>query len=786
MENKLIFDKSANAAASRVPKFSWGSNVCSTAIEPMFYTKFITESNSEWLQSLSDSIKDLENQYPAHGAEYDRKRSDLKKKASIWTPLGYCEGTRADTATKATGDAFLDIDHYDGDIQEFMRSKLTADFCHAQGIWFATVSIGGDGGHIHFHLRDGETPSTGMQRIADALGITEYDSSVKNVSRCCFMTPQSYWIVSPTEEDFYFTNAQEAAEMIDKQSAKMAQTAIETGEKAVAVAPIKEESAVAPVKEEIAENKDDDYYSLVVKRLVEMLGGEPKHGDRHNFYTSLTGYVRSMLNNDAVQIYRQLPSFGLPEDERWNICSSICNKEPYDMKIPRVTKTAMKQVKQEQKLAQFEDPKDIPLPPLPQVLETILKYQPEKNHTFIVLCTLPALGALAHKCNYRNYSNYLRHFGFGTCLVGYPASGKSSYKHPIETLLKPLRDHDAVSGKALDTYTEELQLNKNKKEQPKNPHTYCSIINANITLAKLAKYLKYAEGDTFFMMHEEVGEVDRVEKNILSAKKVLFRLAFDGAEWGQDRAGTESVSGGGPCKINTLFAGQPEAWAKFIDSSEIETGLASRWIFTQTPAFDPYFAPYYEDFNAEDLRLIENFAEDLYNKEGTYYAPFVTQAIREWQISTFETYAEENGYFPQYVIRAGEIGERAGVLYSIIEGCAVTSRETPPQDTEKEHNATAFALWVARMTFANAMKMFYDKLDKLCATDSGRGSYTGTYTPIKLYNDLPTVFTREDIKDLGAEHDRSFKIDTILCRWRNPKSNYKIVDNGDGSYTKVK
>lgn len=768
--------KESATADSRVPKFSWGSNVCSTAIEPMCYTKFITESNSEWLKSLSDSIKDLENQYPAHGEEYDKKRSDLKKKASIWTPLGYCEGTRTDTATKATGDAFLDIDHYDGDIQEFMRSKLTADFCHAQGIWFATVSIGGDGGHIHFHLRDGETPSTGMQRIADALGITEYDSSVKNVSRCCFMTPQSYWIVTPTEEDFYFATAQEAVEMIDKQSAKMAQTAIESGEKA---------AAVAPIKEELAESTDDGYYSLVVKQLVEMLGGEPEYGNRHNTYTKLLGYTRSMFNNDAERMYRLLPSFGLPEDERRRACDDIC-KSPDEGITPHVTKTAMKQVKQEQKMAQFEDPKDIPLPPLPQVLETILKYQPENYHTNTILCALPALGALAHNCTYYNFSNYLRHFGFGVCLIGPPASGKSFYKKYTEALLKPLREHDAISEKEMENYRKELKLNKNARKQPKDPETYLSIILPDTTLAKYADYLKNAKGDTLYMESDEVDEMTRVEANKISTKKVLFRRCFDGTEWGQDRAGNDSITAKGFCKINTMIAGTAEAWSRFIDKQEIENGLSSRWIFTQMPPVEIYNIPYFKDFTTEDKRTIENFAEELYNKEGTFYAPFVTNAIREWQISTLEAHSDENEYFNQYVIRAAEIGERAGLLYAIINDTAFTSSKTHPKDTQEEKDAVAFALWVARMTFANAMKMFYNELDKLCSTISGRRSYTGKYTPIKLYNDLPTVFTREDIKDLGAEHDRSFQIDTILCRWRNPKSNYKIMDNGNGSYTKVK
>lgn len=777
MIEKSTFLNETATADIRVPKFSWGSNVCRTSVEPMNYTKFITESNSEGLKSLSDSIKDLENQYPAHGEEYDRKRSELKKKASIWTPLGYCEGTRTDNSCKATGDAFLDIDHYDGDIQEFMRSKLTTDFCKDHGIWFATVSIGGDGGHIHFHLREDETPSTGMQRIADALGIRQYDSSVKNVSRCCFMTPQSYWIVTPTEEDFYFSNAQEAKEMIDRQSAKVAEAVIEPKEKAV---------AVAPIKEAVAESTDDDYYSLVVKLLVEMLGGEPKYGDRHNFYTSLAGYVRSMCRNDAAWMYRLLPSFGLPEDERWGVCSSICNKDAYDMSIPRITKTAMNQAQKAQKLAQFEDPKDIPLPPLPQVLERILKYQPQQYHINTILCALPALGALAHNCTYYNFSNYLRHFGFGVCLVGPPATGKSFYKKFTKTLLKPLYEHDALAKKQMEEYQKELKLYKNSKTQPKDPETYLSIIFPDITLAKLAYYLKNAKSDTLYMESDELDELTRVEGNKIATKKVIFRRCFDGTEWGQDRAGSESVTASGDCKINTMFAGTPKSRERFIDHIEIEDGLSSRWIFTQTPPIDIYSPPYFEDFSDSDRRYIEHFAEELYNKQGVFYAPFVTHAIREWQINTLEAHSDENEYFNQYIIRAAEIGERAGLLYAIIHDTAFTSCKSQSQDTQEEKDAVAFALWVSRITFTNAMRMFYEDLNKIASVTSTY-SYRGKYTPKHLYHDLPTLFSKDDITDLMEEHNMNTdNQSTILCRWRKPESKLRIIDTEDGKYMKIR
>lgn len=753
----------------RVPKFSRGKSVFST-VEPMTFEQFVQMAQAQQLQQWCDDIQLLDNEYPNHGDDYNQERAKIKKNVFIFTPLCLCQGIRTDENAWFNDEAFLDIDKFVGDIRAFLTEKLTPDFCSEHGVWFATLSIGGDGGHIHFHLRKGETPAAGMRRIAEGLGLETFDTSVKNVSRACYMTPENYWVIKPKEQDFYFSD-------ID--------TAVKTIESARNTLNIK---PVAPAKKAaVGTAKTEKYdYKNIVKCLIDTIGGEPQQGDRHNCYGTLIGYVRSICDNNPDKIYDILPSFDLPEEERMRQCNDICKNYPYDGSIARITRAAIKSAKRLAQEEKFEKSENLGVPSgLPEIFNLILKYQPKQYHQNTILCALPALGVLLHGCDYLNFSNYRRHFGFGTCLIGPPASGKSFYKKFTELLLTPVRERDEIAKKQMDEYKKEMRKKRNEKNLKDNPEQYLSIILPDITLAKLAEYLGYANGDSMYMESDELDELTRVEGSKIGTKKIVFRRCFDGSVWGQDRVGIDSISAYGDCKINTMFAGTPASRVRFIDRTEIEDGLSSRWIFALMPPVNIYEVPRFEDFSDKDRRRIIELADELYNRKGTFYAPFIREAVHQWQIDMLETFSDQNEYYSQYIIRAAEIAERAAYLFAILDGSAFTSPKSKSKNNQKEKNAVQFALWIAKMTFCNAMKLFAGDLDKL-SSSSVTCSYAGKYGPKQLYNDLPTVFTKEDIEDLRDEHNYTAELSTILCRWRKPESKLRIIDNNDGTFTKVK
>lgn len=765
-------------ADGRVPKFSHGKSVFGE-VEPMTYEKFVKVSSSDELERIADTIKLLDVQYPDHGDDYGEERARIKKNTQIFTPLCLCGGVRKDENAWFNDEAFLDIDKFDGDIRAFLQQKLTPDFCSEHGVWFATLSIGGDGGHVHFHLRKGETPAAGMKRVADALGIDEYDPAVKNASRACYMTPEMYWIVKPQESDFYFENVDEAAKVI------------EDGKKVLDYTNNKVPKAKSSIVHKTmagmvtTDNYQGAKWEHIVESLVNKIGGRPEKGARHNTYGQVCGYMHNLVNNDAARLLSIIPDWGLPEGERMDMCVYYCGLAD-DTKPAAVVRQAIKEAKETTRKEKYNTD-FLNFPPLTELDRLILSRTPEKYHVQMIMA-LPAIkGALFHGANYYNFSNFMRHFGFGVTILGAPASGKSFIKKALELLETPLKEHDSEQKKAMDEYREAIRKCRNKQNQPDDPKGYLSIIQPDTTLAKLAYYIENSNGDTMFMFSEELDELTRVETSKMSSKKVLFRENFDGGFWGQDRFGSDSVTAKGQVKINNIWLGTFGSADRFFDLAEIENGLASRQIFVLMPSMDVWSeTPVFEDYTAKEKKRIIDIAYEMYNTNGIYYAPFVRDAVDVWKREKLIENEGANEYKMQYIIRAAEIGERAGVMHAIENGSAFRSAKSAAKGTQKEKNAVEYALWLCEMVYRNAMLMFEERIERLQIRYVSNYSNSKRYCPERCFADLPSTFTQQDIKDLQDENNWHPKISRFLGLWKQQKGKCRVIDNLDGTYTKVK
>lgn len=759
----------------RVPKFSFGKNVYGE-VEPMTFEKFMEESSSEELQRQCDAIQLLDNEYPAHGSDYEEERAKIKKGVAVWTPLCLCDGKRVDENAWFVSKAFLDIDKHEG-IRAFLEEKLTEDFCQEQGVWFATVSIGGDGGHIHFHLRKGETPAAGMKRVANALGLEKYDTSVKNVSRCCFMTPKSNWVIQPKEEDFCFENVDKAVETIE--NGKKVLNYINNN------VPKAKSSVVYQAMAGMV--KTDEYqgarWEHIVKCVVDKMGGRPEQGQRHTVYGQLCGYMHNMVKNNAQWLYEILPDWGLPEKDRMDMCTYYCGLEN-DGKTAVIVRQAVKTAKEITRAEKY-NVEVLGLPPLTEFDKVILSQLPEKHWQHAVL-TLPTIkGALFHKCNYYNSSLFLRHFGFGVVIIGIPRGGKSFYKKFYKLMVTPLAEQTAEAEKQLLEYKEETRRSKNKKQQPDKPAVYYSLLKPDTTLPKLAEFLQNANGDVMMCECDEIDEFVRTEKSI-GTKKIIYRRSYDGENWGQDRVGVDSISAEGPVKINTIEAGTLGAVERYYDIREIEDGLTSRRIFIHLPIPKPWEEEtIFEDYTPAQKQKVINQVYDWYGTTGTYYAPWVTEAIKKWRQDKMYEYEGCNPYLIQYIGRAAETAERAGVMRAIETGSALRSAKAKAKGTQKEQEDVEYALWFCEAVFRGQMLFVGDKLDKLAVKDYSY-SHSGRYCPERCFADLPATFTQQDIKDLQDENNWHPKISRFLGYWKEQKGKCKVVDNGDGTYTKVK
>ncbi len=760
-------------------------------VKVLTWEKFTEISSDTCLQQWQDELTLLAEKYPNGGDDYESEKKLIKNNFPLITEhaLGFVgDGRRTNDNALQNREAMYDNDnfgerHPDVDMAEWLKSKLTSEFIAENNVHFAHKSVSGKGFHIVFGLHKGETISGGQLRMNKALGLAddEYDSQVYEPSRGSYIVHKSYWILPPKKNDWYFADTKAAVEAAEegKRVLNYANNNIPKANNT--------QSKGLVLSGEMPEHYNGAKWEYIVQSLISSLGGEPQQGTRHDMYGSLCAYMHGLVGNNPQWLYNVLPKWNSYE-EQMDQCEYYCNQNQNNNTAnAKVVRAAVIKAQEMTRNAKY-DTSHLQLPPLTELDRLILSQLPEQYHTQMLLAMLPIKGCLFHGSNFYNLSNSLRHFGFGAIIIGYPGSGKSFCNKAMELLLTPLRARDEEQAQLMADYKESKQLSKNKVKQDKDPQVYLSIIQNDTTLAKMAYYIGNANGDTLFTTVEEIDEVRQVEKSAYSAKKILYRDAYDGFQWGQDRYGIESVTARGSVRINNLWKGTPGSVMKFIDLPELENGLASRQIFITMPPIDPYLGtPQFPDYKGKTRNRILEIITEMYSTTGTYYAPFVKNAVERWKQEKLIENVGGNPYKDQYINRAAETAERAAYMYAIEDGSAFKSAKSVAKNTQKERNAVEYSLWIAEMIYRSAMQLFESKLDRL-TVDTPVMSYTkAKYCPERLYADLPTVFDTHDIDVLMDQNNWHVKKSVFMSHWKNKDNcKCKVIDNGDGTYTKVK
>ena len=794
-EIKEMIKKNYLLPNGRISKYCWQERyenkegkMCFGPVKPLSWEKFLEISSDQRLQEWQDEIRLLSEKYPQGGDDYEAEKKAIKNNLSLQTIHSYAflgDMHRTDANALWNRKYVVDFDRFSKrhseNVREWLMSKLSDEFVKEQGIDYAYISVSGDGFHLVGSLRKGETISGAQLRICKALGLAdnEYDQKVYEASRGSYFVHKSYWIVEPKEEDWYFEDINEAmaANEEGKRVLSYANNNIPKAKNNV-------QNASLVLSGSMPSTYKGTEWKYIVSCLMDSLGGEPKSGERHDMYGSLCAYMHGLVGNNAEWLYNVLPKWN-DYEEQMDQCEYYCNKGVSNTSNAKVVRAAIMRAKEMSSAVKY-DTSDLQLPPMTELDRLVLSELPEQYHKQMLLALLPIKGCLFHGSNYYNFSNYLRHFGFGCIIIGYPGGGKSFCNKAMELLLSPLKLRDAEQFQLMAEYKEKKQLSKNKVKQEKDPQVYLSIVQNDTTLAKMAYYLGNADGDTLFTSTEEIDEVRQVERSAYSAKKILYRDAFDGSTWGQDRYGLDSVTACGQVKINNIWKGTPGSVSKFIDLPEIENGLASRQIFIQMDAIDPYQGtPEFNDYKGKTRNRILEIVNEMYSTTGVYYAPFVRSAVDEWKTNKLIDNINGNPYKNQYIIRAAEMSERAGVMFAIEDGSAFKSAKSVSKNTEKERNAVAYSIWIAEMIYRTAMLLFENKIERL-TVDAPLRCAKSKYCPERLFGDLPTVFDYKDIDVLMDENDWHVKKSGFMTRWKSGEGKCKVVDNGDGTYTKVK
>ena len=735
--------------------------------------------DSPEVKSICDQIAALDTTTP----DFNDRKQALKRRLPIIIPhaASFRNGKRISADAIPSGLAMLDVDHVsnprdwfesiDKQLLSDNRIYLVAITASGKGLRLIgeriISSIGSDG------IRQLESIEAAQLRMATALNITEYDAVTKDLARASYVVPRSYilWI--------YEAGLFAEREVLSIDSGLYPEKALPPHVNSSSVSPESDSGTSLPFREE-SEVGSLCYrgipYSSIVQQLMLSIGAADgaEQGERNTVYFSLANYMRYICDFDSALLLRILPDFGLSEAERRQAISSAIGR-PRKSQKPMVLQSAIAICEKEAHLDEqspLEKSTALPLPELPRLLKLVCRRLPEDYRAAMIIASLPVLGTLATRIRFEYLDRQEQSLSFFSCITAPAASGKSFIRKPLDLLLTPINEQDAIEREKEQAYKDKLRASKNSKNQPEDPHACPRNNGVAISIAKLLQLLTYAEGKHLIGIGEEMDTLVKSERaGVWSQKSDIYRLAFDNAEYGQAYMSDASFNAHIKVYYNLLLTGTPNSMKRFF--KDLENGLATRVCFAQLPDTSfteiPVFAPYTEAEKEEIIR----WARRLDAEQGTLVCPQLNTVIANWLEQKRQQAMEADSHAMDTLRRrAGVMGFRAGMLCYLLENRKFTK------------TVAQFAEWVAEYVFRNQMELWGEQMEQelsgaLEVLSGERGSAAS------LLALLPNEFTTADLIKLRARKGQSVKgsaISMVLNRWRG---NGKIEKLSDTKWKKL-
>lgn len=732
---------------------------------PLTKEKWDELLDSPQVKNICEQIAGLD----ATAADYNDRKQALKKRLPIIIPhaQNFKNGKRVSADAVPSGLAMLDVDHVENPKDWF--GAIDKQMLSDNRIYLVAITASGKGLRVIGERADGETIEAAQMRMAQVLGIAEYDAVTKDLARASYVVPRDYilWI--------YEAGLLEMPADLDRFALP----------ERLALPPHVEDKPARSVTEtQTAELTDGElcYREIPYSEIVEQLliatgnGGGAVQGERNTVYFSLANYMRYICDFDAALLLRVLPDFGLSESERMQAIHSAIGR-PRKSEMPLVLQSAIAVVEREHEAgganrsSLANTAAALPLPELPRLLRLLCKRLPEDYRAAMVIASLPVLGTLATRIRFEYLDRQEQSLSFFSCVTAPAASGKSFIRKPVDLLLTPINEQDAIEREKEQAYKDKLRASKNSKNQPEDPHACPRNNGVAISIAKLLQLLTYAEGKHLIGIGEEMDTLVKSERaGVWSQKSDIYRLAFDNAEYGQAYMSDASFNAHIKVYYNLLLTGTPNSMKRFF--KDLENGLATRVCFAQLPDTSfteiPVFAPYSEAEKAEIVR----WARRLDAETGTIACPQVGTVISDWLERKRQQAIDADSHAMDTLRRrAAVIGFRAGMLCYLLENHKYTK------------TVGAFAEWVAEYVFRNQMELWGEQMEQLLTGALDSQNERGAAS--SLLELLPQEFSTADLIKLRARKGQSVKssaINVLLHRW---KAHGRIDKVADGKWRRL-
>ena len=431
------------------------------------------------------------------------------------------------------------------------------------------------GYHLVFRRREDLSQEENLRWASELLGV-KYDDKAKDITRVFFTT-------TADENELLFLDD----EIFDA-------TPAEQGDTQGSGTSVTSETSHLCQTPCVTHDPEATYNGMLFKDIIgkywELFndGKMPTDGDRNSLTFELALTLRNICGFSLERLMQVIPNYWTNPDgtcsqedlTEW--CKTIENalKEPRKG-MPYRLKQVLQALKSTAGVKACGGTLTSP-PPMPKKLPPLVKLLTKNVPWFykpaVASAIFPALGAHMHGVKFRYWDNVEHEATFMNILIGRQSIGKGTIKKPIEYIMEDIRQRDLPNRQREADWKQKNPGAKQKKD-PRPTDICIQMLIDNLTDAIFNQRVidAHNNGQRFiYLLVDEIEGLKKVtSKGTTDEVGLLIRKAYDNSEVGQDRYGSDSVSGIAPLRWNFNASTTPPNARKFF-ARMVNDGTVSR------------------------------------------------------------------------------------------------------------------------------------------------------------------------------------------------------------------
>ena len=699
-------------------------------------------------------------------------------------------------ATRLANSVGMDIDHVPESHMQMLKEVILQKKDEL-GLLMLEKSARGSGYHIVFRRRTDLTQEQNLKWASTILGV-DYDKGAKDITRVFFSTTASPEDLLYLDDELFRPTPSPSLYGGEKTAPEPA-PALNGGEKAPELSPkvsprgdLEGATPKGGDLEGAVEGATPSSQSLAAFDLcVQQAGLKPGEMDiwgEHNWHNNLmavlsVGVAKLMSRNQLEAAIRmRLPNYSQTEDCKKLVDYFYANYSAdkgfmstalreINAKSQALPQSGSREGAEKACPAQGWNPPQLPSK-LPRLIALLTSNTPDCYKAALAHAIFPPLAT--HLCGVRfRYTDNVDHEAtLMNCLLASTGTGKGCIDEPIKRIMADITLRDRENLRREAEWKKDCQkkgANKDKMVRPEG--LVIQIIDPDMTKPALVTRMDEAQGHFVYVKLNELDLFDQLKGPTGKQHFQLMCLAFDpGAEYGQTRIGTQSVTARPQCRFNwnactTILKGR-----RFF-RGVLTDGPISRINFCTIPEMEiGAEQPVYGQYDTKFDEALKPYIDNLVSAKGLVDCPQAFELAKQLQqeCAEFARLSQNEVYW--------NLSHRACVI-AWLKACVLFVANGMKWEQEIED----FIRWSLHYDLWCKMQFFGADIEK---ANQGEGTRIGTRGPRNLLELLPNEFTLEDAKRVRTQQGLGTeKTANMISTWK--KRQY-VVQMADGSFQKSK